>query len=340
MRTSVIVKFGVFVVVMTLLTGCLLIVFGNYRAGSTNTYTAVFADTSRLSAGDGVRVAGVVVGTVEDVSLHTDNTVTVRFEVDRRIALTGGTIAAVRYLNLVGDRFLELVDGPSASGVLPAGSRIPLERTRPALDLDLLLGGLKPVIRSLNPEDVNAFSSALVQILQGQGGTLESLLSRTSSFTKVLADNSAVIQRVIDQLNTVVGTLSENGQRFGQTVDQLEQLVTGLAEDRDPIGAAIESLSAGTASTADLLVGARPPLAESVDQLERLAPLLDNDKDRIDVALRKAPNNYRKLVRLGAYGSFINYYFCAATIRLTDLQGRTVVSPWIRNPGGRCGEPR
>ena len=61
--------------------------------------------------------------------------------------LTTGTKAAVRYLNLVGDRYLELVDGPGSTRILPAGAQIPVDRTAPALDLDLLLGGLKPVIQ-------------------------------------------------------------------------------------------------------------------------------------------------------------------------------------------------
>jgi phospholipid/cholesterol/gamma-HCH transport system substrate-binding protein len=122
-------------------------------------------------------------------------------------------------------------------------------------------------------------------------------------------------------------------------VDRLERLVTSLAQDRDPIGEAIESLDAGTASIADLLSSARPPLAGTVDQLNRLAPLLDGDKDRLDAALQKAPDNYRKLVRLGSYGSWINYYVCGITFRASDLQGRTVVFPWFKQETGRCTEP-
>jgi phospholipid/cholesterol/gamma-HCH transport system substrate-binding protein len=76
-----------------------------------------------------------------------------------------------------------------------------------------------------------------------------------------------------------------------------------------------------------------------MDQLSRLAPLLDDDKDRIDAALRKAPDNYRKLVRVGAYGSFIQFYVCGLSLRVSDLQNRTAVFPWIKQEGGRCAEP-
>jgi phospholipid/cholesterol/gamma-HCH transport system substrate-binding protein len=277
---------------------------------------------------------------VTDVSLQPDKKVLVEFDADRTVVLTTGTKAAIRYLNLVGDRYLELLDGAGSTRVMPAGAQIPADYTQPALDLDLLLGGLKPVISGLNPRDVNALTAALLQIFQGQGGTLESLMSKTSSFSNALADNTQVVQQLIDNLNTVVGTLAKDGDTFSGAIDRFERLVTALSTDRDPIGDAITSLDNGTASIGDLLTNARRPLAGTVDQLNRLAPLLDQDKNRIDAALQKAPENYRKLTRLGAYGSFINQYLCAAAVRVTDLQGRTAIFPWFKQKGGRCAEPQ
>lgn len=332
-------KFGAFAVVMVILTACLFLVFGEFRGGSTTGYTAVFHDASGLKGGDSVRVAGVRVGTVHRVTLRPDNTVLVSFDADDGMVLTTGTRAAARYLNLIGDRYLELRDSPSDTRVVPRGAQIPVERTEPALDLDLLLGGLKPVIRGLDPRDVNALTNALLQIFQGQGDTLDSLLSRTSSFSNTVADNNGALQQLVDNLDTVLATLNNEGGRFSGALDRFQRLTTDLANDRDTIGTAIDSLSAGTASIAQLLTAARPPLAGTVDQLSRLAPLLDQDKGLIDVALQKAPNNYRKLARVGSYGSFVNYYLCGITIRVTDLQGRTAVFPWVKQRNGRCAEP-
>jgi phospholipid/cholesterol/gamma-HCH transport system substrate-binding protein len=336
--TGTLVKISAFALVMVVLTAFLFLVFSDSRTGSTDEYSAVFADASRLKTGDSVRIAGIRVGTVQGVSLQDDRKVLVEFDTDRGQKLTTGTKAAVRYLNLVGDRYLELVDTPGSTRILPAGAQIPLERTSPALDLDLLLGGLKPVIQGLNPQDVNALTASLIQVLQGQGGTLESLMSKTSSFTNSLADNSAVIEGLIDDLRTVLATLEKDGTEFSGAIDRLEQLVTGLSNDRDPIGTAIESLDNGTTSLADLLGRARPPLNGSIDQLNRLAPILDNDKARFDATLQKLPEIYRKLARVGSYGAFFPYYICAVTFRASDLQGRTVVFPWIKQESGRCEE--
>jgi phospholipid/cholesterol/gamma-HCH transport system substrate-binding protein len=328
MRTrATLIKFAIFAIVMAILSSFLFFIFGQYRTGSTTGYSAVFTDVSRLKPGQSVRVAGVRVGTVDSVSLQPDKKVVVKFDADRNIVLTEGTRAAVRYLNLVGDRYLEL-DG-----------QIPVNRTAPALDLDLLLGGLKPVTQGLNARDVNALTSGLLQVFQGQGGTLESLFSKTTSFSNALADNDQTVQQLIDNLNVVVGTVSKDGTQFSGAIDRLEKLVSGLSEDRDTIGSAIDALDKGTASLADLLASARPPLSGTIAQLNRLAPILDGDKDRLDTAIAKAPKNYRKLVRLGVNGATIPYYLCQLELRGTDLSGKTVHSNIFRSDAGRCTEP-
>jgi phospholipid/cholesterol/gamma-HCH transport system substrate-binding protein len=302
-------------------------------------YSAVFADVSSLKVGDTVRVAGLRVGTVKRMSLRPDKKVLVSFDADQDIALTTGTRAEVRYLNLVGDRYLELVNAPGSTRLLPTGSMIPEDRTSPALDLDLLLGGLKPVIRGLNPQDVNALTASLIEVFQGQGDTLQSLMSKTSSFTTALADNKEVVQQLIVNLNSVLQTLKKDGGEFSGTLDRLQQLIGRLSNDRDPIGDAITALDTGTASIAELLGNARPPLKSTVDELNRLAPLLDKGKDRLDGQLQLLPEDYRKLARIGSYGSFIPFYQCGLSVRLTDLQGRTTVLPWITQETGRCAEP-
>lgn len=339
--TRTAMKFSAFGLTMVVLTAGLLAIFSQYRSGSTAMYSAVFTDSSSLKSGDSVRISGIRIGTVRDVELQPDNTVLVAFDADDNIRLTENTKVAVRYLNLVGDRYLELLDQPGSTRIRPPGTRFGLERTEPALNLDLLLGGLKPVIQGLNPDDVNTLTNSLIQILQGQGGDLESLFARTSSFTNALADNGEVVQSLIDNLNDTLAVLSTDGEKFSGAVDGLERLVTGLAAERDPIGAAITALDDGTASLAGLLTEGRPALSGTVDQLTRLAPLLSNDTDlaRLDLVLQKTPQNYRKLVRLGSYGSWLNLYICGVSVRVSDLQGRTAHFPWVIQNTGRCGEP-
>lgn len=331
-------KFAAFAVLMIALTAGLVAVFGQYRSGATTGFSAVFVDSSGLRSGDTVRVSGIRVGTVRKVALGSDHRSYVAFDADDSVQLTMGTRVAVRYLNLVGDRYLELTEGPGSTRLLPAGSVIPVDRTAPALDLDLLLGGFRPVISALNPQDVNALSAALLQILQGNGDTVGSLLSRSTSFATSLADHDALIGTLIENLRSMLAILQRNGDQFATTIDRMDTLMGELAQYKDPIGSAITALANGTASVSDLLAGARPPLAGTIDQLNRLAPLLDDDKERIELGLSLAPGNYKKLARLGSYGSFFNFYLCGINLKVSTLSGGTLTLPMVEQTTGRCSK--
>ena len=334
---STTIKFTVFITVMVVLGAFLLLVFSDRRSGDTTQYRAVFADVSGLRSGDTVRIAGVRVGTVREVRLDDENQVHVSFDVDKWLSVPADSGAAVRYLNLVGDRYLELTEGKQTT-LLRSGGQIPESRTDPALDLDVLLGGLKPVIAGLQPGQVNALSGAILDVFQGQTTTVQTLFQGSSSLLGTLGDKVGVIQEVIDQLKTVMVTLNKDGERFGETIDRLDSLIGKLAAQRDPIDTAIDSLDKGTATVATLLTQARPSLSGNIDQLSRLAANLDSDKDVLDKSLQRAPDNFRKLVRTGTYGNFIQYYVCAVTVRVSDPTGKVVTLPWIEQTNGRCAD--
>ena len=331
------VKLLVFATVMTLIFAGLALVFSQYRFGSSHSYRATFTSVSGLAAGDKVRIAGVPVGAVRGVSVTEDNVAEVDFSVDAKQVLYRSTKATVRYEHLVGDRYLELMAGPGTLGPLESGGSIPVEQTAPALDLDLLLGGFKPLLRGLDPQQVNDLSEALVQVFQGQGGTLVSLLGSTSSFTHTLADRDQLIGDVVDNLNTVLGTLDDRGDQFTATLDQLQQLISGLSADRGPIGESIPKISTATADLAQLLQGARPDLQSTIAEAGRTAAQIDMGREDVEWVLDELPDAYRKLIRVGTYGSFFQMYVCDAVLKFSGPDGQDL---HVSTPGaqttGRC----
>ena len=67
---SMMVKVGIFTVTMLLVAAGLVVIFGEFRFGPSNTYHANFIDATRLKSGQKVRIAGVPVGSVKDVKLN------------------------------------------------------------------------------------------------------------------------------------------------------------------------------------------------------------------------------------------------------------------------------
>ena len=79
-------------------------------------------------------------------------------------------------------------------------------------------------------------------------------------------------------------------------------------------------------------------MAGTIDSAEQARAVVDTDKERLDATIQRLPEIYRKLARVGSYGAFFPYYICGITFRASDLQGRTVVFPWIKQETGRCVE--
>src|SRR6202040_34681 len=174
MRTNAgaIARVVAFTVVSLAFVFILVTVFGQFRFDTRASYSAVFSNVSGLKGGNFVRIAGVEVGKVKGLKLRKDGTVKVDFAIDRGLTLTEGTKAAVRYENLIGDRYLSLEEGPGSTRKLQPGAMIPLARTSPALDVDALIGGFRPLFRALDPDQVNALSGQILKVFQGQGATI------------------------------------------------------------------------------------------------------------------------------------------------------------------------
>jgi phospholipid/cholesterol/gamma-HCH transport system substrate-binding protein len=336
------IKLGIFTLVTTLIFVGLAVIFGQLNFTSTNGYHAVFADGSGMTAGSKVRIAGVPVGTVTGVSVGEDSLAHVDFNLESKYRLLRSTRAVIRYENLVGDRYLELTDGPGPADRLPPGATIPVDRTSPALDLDQLLGGFKPLLKGLDPNQANQLTAALIQAFQGQGDTLVALLSRTGDFTRTLADRDTLIGGVIDNLDTVLATISDHRAGFDVTIDELQKLITGLDHDRDPIGEAIPRLADAAGGLSALLAASRPDVSGAIIQLDRTAANLNAGQDQTQWALDNLPQAYRELARVGSYGSFLNMYVCATQFLVTAPGGQTEL---VRIPGadqrtGRCAKTK
>ncbi|BBY99925.1 MCE family protein [Mycolicibacterium fallax] len=338
-QRSTLIKVSVFTVVMVLVAAGLVLVFGKFKFSASNVYHATFADASRLKSGEDVRVAGVPVGTVRSVKLASDNNVAVTFDVDKRYQLYTSTRAAIRYENLVGDRFLEISTGPGDLVKLPAGGAIDLEHTEPALDLDALLGGLRPVLKGLDGDKVNAVSGAMIEMLQGQGGALSSVLASTGAFTQDLADRDQLIGDVITNLNVVLKTVDAKGAQFDATVDQLQQLISGLNEGRDPIAGAIEPLATAEAGLTTMLEQGRRPLQGVLENVRPLTGYLYERREDVNYVVERLPENYLRLNGLGAYGSFFNIYYCSVRLKFNGPAGSDILIPFGGPPDpskGRC----
>ncbi len=334
--SGAVVRLTIFVVVCAFGTFGLLMVFAQFRFQQESAYNAEFTNVSGLEEGNFVRVAGVEVGKVDNISITHDNVAVVEFSADDSVILTEGTKALIRYDNLIGGRYVELQEGTGGVKRLHPGQTIPVNRTAPALDLDALIGGFRPLFRALNPEQVNALSGQLIQAFQGQGATIGSFLAQTAALTNTLADRDDLIGQVIVNLNTVLGSLGDQSDQFGKSVDSLSELVQGLAERKTDISNSIAHTNAAAGTIADLLDQARPAFKTVVTQSDRTNSIIVADHEYVDDLLNTLPDAYQALARQGIYGDFFSFYLCDMVLKLNGKGGNPVYVKVAGQTSGRC----
>jgi phospholipid/cholesterol/gamma-HCH transport system substrate-binding protein len=309
----IVVKFTAFVVVSLLLALVLLNTMFNDVGGDTDSFHAEFADVAGLRAGDDVRVAGVRVGRVQGISVGDDGA-DVDFEVSADQPVLETTTLVMRYQNLLGQRYLALVQGPERGARMKPGATVPLARTSPGFDLTELLNGFRPLFEALRPDDVNALATSLVKVLQGEGGTVESLLAQTGQLTSFLADRDAVVGQVLDNLTPVLTDLAGHGTELQGTVEELRALMTGLARDRKSIGASIDGMSQLIGSTSELLQQARVPTVRAVKRFRSVMDLFVDHEPEFVAALGSFGSTLAALGRATSYESAVNIYLCSVIV--------------------------
>jgi len=311
------IKLVIFIVVTTLATSVLVATIGNLSFSGKTEYRAVFADATGVVQGDDVRIAGVKVGTVEEIEIEDRTRALVTFSVESGTEINESTHAAIRYRNLVGQRYISLTQEVGDAARLDEGDTIPVEQTSPALDLTVLFNGFKPLFQALSPDDVNKLSYEVVQVFQGEGGTLENLLGHTASITQTLADRDQVIGDLIDNLDYVLDHIADRDDQLSDLIVTFRTLVSGLKDDREAILASLDGISALSVQTADLVKGIRPYFVEDVKQLRRVAGNVDRNKAELDRALQVLPIKLEKIGRTAIYGSWFNFYLCEFKAHVT-----------------------
>jgi phospholipid/cholesterol/gamma-HCH transport system substrate-binding protein len=337
------VKLGIFALVTVLSVLLLLTTIQNQFFGSTETYKADFTDASGLIPGSDVRIAGVRVGEVEEVQLVNRSVAEVSFTVDEQRKLPIGARFAIKYQNLVGQRYLEVQRGNGPMNqYLPPGATVPVTMTDPPLNLTTVFNGFKPLFQALNPDDVNRLSFEIIQVLQGEGGNINQLLASTASLTSTIADRDAVIGDVINNLNLTLDTVNARDDKLSGLIVSLQQLVTGLAQDRVAIGSSLQPIADLTNVTAGLLVQARPPLADDIVKIGQESDILNRNRGLVENALRNIPQKANDFGRAGSYGSWFNFYLCSAGITIDPaplpIQPISIsLPPDAIGAGYRCG---
>lgn len=307
---STLVKFVVFATIAVMLFALLWTTMSNSVPGEKRTWTARFTAVAGLRTGDDVRVAGVKVGRVEEIKVVDNDQALVTFTLLEDQHVYEKTHVSLRYQNLLGQRYLALTAAKERGKRLTPGTEIPASMTDAGFDLTTLLNGFEPLFNVIEPAEVNKLAANLIAVLQGESGTIESLLRQTARATTYLASKDEVFTDVLQNLTPVLRNLDANSGEFDAAVVQLKKLVTGLSKQRATFASSIDNIGGLLQSTSGLLDRTRVPLAKDIKSLRRLNSTFTRGQEEFGVMIGNLPLLFESFARAMGYGGFANVYVC------------------------------
>jgi phospholipid/cholesterol/gamma-HCH transport system substrate-binding protein len=318
--TRLLLRLGAFLAVAGLFAVMELTTLTGPHAGHTETYHAIFGGAdgvSGLRAGNPVRVSGVAVGKVTDIQLVDAEHAKVTFDANGNQPITTNTWAVVRYANLLGQRYLALTQPSGKPGAtLPVGGTIPQKQTAPALSLTDLFNGFRPLFAALTPQQVNELSQDIIDVLQGQTGRLDDLISSTAGLTSNLAQRDQTFVQVVDSLSRLLTTVSKHDNQLANVVTTLHSLTAQLHEEGPAI---IDSLDA-----VDRLIGSvgglfdkldNHSLPQDISDAASITGVLATHTDQFGRLITGFESAFGTFARVTQYGNWINIYVCNAAVK-------------------------
>ncbi|MGB7052056.1 MAG: MCE family protein [Acidimicrobiales bacterium] len=309
-------KLVVFVIVSVILTSIVISTLLDVNTQAATGYVAQFSNASGLQPGDTVRIAGVEVGKVGAVTLQ-QNHADVSFSVDNSQQLTTTSLAAIHFENLLGQRFLAILPGRSGGRPLPPGGLIPMSRTTPALNLTAVFDGFEPLFSALSPDQVNELAGSIVDVFQGESGTISNVVAETATLTNNLADRQQVIDTLLTSLSSLLNTVGVHDTQLGQLIGNFDTLMTGLAGSRTQLGSAIDNLATAESTTSGLVNQAQPALNQDISGLSSAVQSLSANQAGLDGVLNGFPGLVNTLTKIQSTGSWVNVYLCNLTINVS-----------------------
>lgn len=296
-------------------------------SGATNVYSAVFTDVSGLHTGDDVRVAGVRVGRVDALDLE-GTLAKVTFRVQRDQTLYTTTVASVTYQNIIGQRYLGLSPGNTREHtILPDHGQIPVEHTEPSFDITYLLRGFEPLFTLLDPKQVDNLTTAIIQALQGNNGSLLSLITQTSALAQLFAGPDQILGDVITNLNTVVTNLAHQNANLQTVITQTRDLMVGLGSRRQELAASVGSISATVGRLATITANVQPDLHDLVTREPGFAAHLTGDARQSFAYLgANLPALLKGVARVAQEGGYADIYICDVNNTVFAFLGRLIPS--------------
>ena len=284
-------KLGAFVAVTLSLTLWIGASIVGVDVGDRYELVARFGDVAGLHGGDTVKLAGVGVGRVQGIEVDHGEAV-VRFEVDEDVQLPEDTTVAVRWRNLIGQRYLMLSPG-SATAVLQDGDTV--DRAQDVVDLGQLVNQLAPLAQAVSPDQINRILTTLLEAYDGNEATFDGLVRDLDTVLASLAQRDDTISQLIDDYAAISGAVASRDAQIDQMVQNLVAIASTFSENDALLDRALVELGAVSGSLDQLLSTGAADLGDALDHLAVLTRTASDNIGALEAAFANLPGLFEDI---------------------------------------------
>lgn len=245
--------------------------------------TAVFADTTNLFEGSEVRVLGLTVGEVTDIT-PSGGTVDVAMAVDADRPLPADVTARLVPTSLLGERVVELSPAYTGGERLADGAVLGPDRTSQPPSVDEVLASFEHFLSSLDRRALADLIDSMAGTLEGQGADLNELIDEGSETVRVLSNSSGDLNALVSELADLNETLATRDERIGDTLEEVSTTLRTVAEERENIVGSVAQLQRLTAQLRPLLDDHGEALVTDLEQLTTSLSTVERNLARVGEA--------------------------------------------------------
>jgi phospholipid/cholesterol/gamma-HCH transport system substrate-binding protein len=320
-------KLGVFVVITVGLTLWIAATIVGVDTGDRYQLVARFSDVAGLHGGDPVKLAGVGVGRVSGIHVEGGEAV-VRFEVDEDVRLPVDSTVAVRWRNLIGQRYLWLSPGTADEELADEDT---VDDAQDVVDLGQLVNQLAPLAQAVSPDQVNRILTTLLEAFDGNEATFDGLVSDLDAVLAALAQRDGTIEQLIDDYAAITGAVASRDAQIDQMVQNLLAIASTFSENDALLDRALVELGATSESLDRLLSTGAADLGDALDHLAVLTRTAAANVGELEAAFANLPGLFETVFPALNRGEYLRVSVLCLTLNPGQCPFPTVLSG---PPGG------
>ncbi len=274
--------------------------------GQGATYTARFSESAGVLPDDDVRVAGVRIGTVTDLTLE-GNDVLISFKAPD--AWIGDrTSASIEIKTVLGQKYIQLE--PAGDRPLDPDQYIPRERTRAPFDVIQAFSQLSTTVEDLDTDQLAQSLGVLSETLDGAAGPVRGALDGLSRLSRTISSRDQELARLLANTRTTTQVLADRDAEVERLINDGNLLLSELRARK----AAIDNLLNGTIALAAQLRGLvadnEATLRPTLEQLDGVLSTLEANSANLENGLRLLAPFYRVFANVVGNGRWFDAYIC------------------------------